>query len=114
MGVDRAVKPTIDVILQCVHPDDREFVRREIDRAAQGEQDYDYEHRLLMPNGNVKHLHVRAHRLKYETGEEEIVGALMDVTATRKAQEALHSAQAELAHVTRVTTLGRDERVDRA
>ncbi|MGZ3360474.1 MAG: PAS domain-containing protein [Xanthobacteraceae bacterium] len=106
LGVDRAVKPTIDVILQCVHPDDREFVRREIDRAAQGEQDYDHEHRLLMSSGDVKHLHVRAHRLKYESGEEEIVGALMDVTATRQAQEALHSAQAELAHVTRVTTLG--------
>jgi PAS domain S-box-containing protein len=106
LGVDRAVKPTIDVILQCVHADDREFVRREIDRAAQGEQDYDHEHRLLMSSGDVKHLHVRAHRLKYESGEEEIVGALMDVTATRQAQEALHSAQAELAHVTRVTTLG--------
>jgi PAS domain S-box-containing protein len=106
LAVDRAVKPTIDAILQCVHPDDRELVRREIARAAKGEQDYDYEHRLLMPNGCVKHLHVRAHRLKYESGEEEIVGALMDVTATRKAEEALQTAQAELAHVTRVTTLG--------
>ncbi len=105
-GVDAAVKPTIDVILQRVHPDDRELVRREMDRAARGEQDYDYEHRLLTPDGSVKQLHVRAHRLKSETGEDEIVGALMDVTATRKAQEALHTAQSELAHVTRVTTLG--------
>jgi C4-dicarboxylate-specific signal transduction histidine kinase len=104
--VDRAIKPTADVILQCVHPDDREFVRREIDRQAQGGQDWDYEHRLLTPDGDVKHLHVRAHRVKYESGDEEIVGALMDVTATRKAQEALHIAQTELAHVTRVTTLG--------
>lgn len=104
--VDRAIKPTADVILQCVHPDEREFVRREIDRQAQGGQDWDYEHRLLTPDGDVKHLHVRAHRVKYESGDEEIVGALMDVTATRKAQEALHIAQTELAHVTRVTTLG--------
>jgi C4-dicarboxylate-specific signal transduction histidine kinase len=44
--------------------------------------------------------------VKYETGEEEIVGALVDVTATRKAEEALNKAQTELAHVTRVTTLG--------
>ena len=44
--------------------------------------------------------------MKYETGEEEIVGALMDITETRKAQEALHTAQSELAHVTRLTTLG--------
>ena len=42
--------------------------------------------------------------MKYESGEEEIVGARMDVTAARKAQDALHTAQTELAHVTRVTT----------
>jgi signal transduction histidine kinase len=105
-GVDETVKPTIDLILQRVHPDDRELVPHEIDRAALGQSDYDYEHRLLMPNGAIKHLTVRTHHAKYESGEEELVGAVMDVTATRKAQEALHMAQAELARVERVTTLG--------
>ncbi len=105
-GVDETVKPTIDLVLQCVHPDDRELVLHEIDRAALGEPEYDYEHRLLMPDGAIKHLTVRAHRVKYESGEEELVGALMDVTATREAQEALHTAQAELARVARVTALG--------
>lgn len=105
-GVDETVKPTIDLVLQRVHPDDRELVRHEIDRAALGGQDYDYEHCLRMPDGAIKHLTVRAHRVKYESGEEEIVGALMDVTATREAQEALQTAQAKLARVTRVTALG--------
>src|SRR5262245_54079491 len=54
----------------------------------------------------VKQLHIRARRINYESGEEEIVGAVMDVTATRMAQEALHRAQAALAHITRMTTLG--------
>jgi C4-dicarboxylate-specific signal transduction histidine kinase len=44
--------------------------------------------------------------VKYESGEEEIVGALMDVTEARKAQEALHEAQVQLAHASRVATLG--------
>jgi len=105
-GVDETVKPTLDLILQRVHPDDREFVLHEIDRAALGEPDYEYEHRLLMPDGAIKHLTVRTHLAKYESGEAELVGALMDVTATREAQEALHTAQAELARVTRVTALG--------
>jgi PAS domain S-box-containing protein len=105
-GADETVKPTIDLVLQRVHPDDLELVQQEIDRAAQGGQDYEYEHRLLMPDGTIKHLHVRARRVKYKSGAEEIVGALMDVTATRKAQEALHMAQAELARVARVTALG--------
>jgi signal transduction histidine kinase len=105
-GMDETVTPTLDLILQRVHPDDRELVLHEIDRAARGEPDDDYEHRLLMPDGAVKHLTVRTHRAKYESGEEELVGALMDVTATRETQEALHTAQAELARVARVTALG--------
>jgi C4-dicarboxylate-specific signal transduction histidine kinase len=59
-----------------------------------------------MPDGAVKHLHVRAHRQVSEAGEAELVGAVMDITATRQAQEALQVAQAELAHVTLVSTLG--------
>ena len=106
MDVDQTAKPTIDLILQNVHPDDRQIVQREIDRALQGEQEYDYEHRLRPPDGAVKHLHVRARRIKYQSGEEEIVGAVVDVTAVKQAQEALHEAQAGLAHITRVTTLG--------
>ncbi|MGE8163867.1 ATP-binding protein [Paraburkholderia sp. NPDC080076] len=105
-GVDETVKPTIDLILQCVHPDDRELVLHEIDRAALGKPSYDYEHRLLMPNGAIKYLTVRTHRVKYESGEEELVGALMDVTATRETQKALDTARAELARVARVTALG--------
>jgi signal transduction histidine kinase len=76
LGVNRTVKPSIDLILQHIHQDDRELVQLELDRVVRGEQDCDNEYRLLMPNGFVKHLHVRVRRVKYETGEEEIVGAL--------------------------------------
>ena len=63
-------------------------------------------HRLLMPDGSVKHVHVVAHATKDDAGGLAFVGAVMDVTATKRAEEAMHQAQAELAHVTRVTTLG--------
>jgi PAS domain S-box-containing protein len=105
-GFDRSVNPTIDLVLQRVHPDDREFVQREVDRVAEGNHDFDIEHRLLMPNGLVKQLQVRSHRGECKLGDGEIVGAVMDISAARVAQEALHAAQAELAHVARVTTLG--------
>jgi PAS domain S-box-containing protein len=104
--LDRAVKPTIDLLLQRAHPDDRELVRREVNRVAGGEHDFDVELRLLMPSGLVKCIHVRSHRVECGSGDEEIVGAVMDVTAAKDAQEALHAAQAELAHVNRVTTVG--------
>jgi PAS domain S-box-containing protein len=106
MGFDETVKPANDLVLRRTHPDDRELVQAQIDRAVRGEQRHDYEHRLLMPDGTIKYVHIRAHPQVYERGEEELVGAVMDITAARQAQDALQSAQADLAHGARVTALG--------
>jgi PAS domain S-box-containing protein len=106
MGFDRSVKPSMGLIMQRVHPDDRAHLQHEVDRAAQGAQTHAYEQRLLMPDGQIKYLHVRAHRVRYASGKEEIVGALMDITESRKSQAALDAAQAALAHASRVAMLG--------
>jgi signal transduction histidine kinase len=106
LGVDQTIRPSIDLLLQQVHQDDRPIVQHEIDRMRRGEQDYDYELRWLTPNGPTKHFRVRAHRVRFESGEDEIVGALIDVSEARQAQESLHAAQTALAHAARVATLG--------
>jgi PAS domain S-box-containing protein len=106
MGFDRSVKPSMDLIMQRVHPDDRAHLQHEVDRATKGAQHYDYESRLLMPDGQIKYLHVRAHRVTYASGKEEIVGALVDITESRTSQAALDAAQTALAHASRVATLG--------
>ena len=56
--LDRAVKPTMELIFQRIHPDDRDRVQQTIDHASQEKTDFDFEYRLLMPDGSVKHLHV--------------------------------------------------------
>ncbi len=59
---DRANKPTVELVLQRTHPEDRALVQQTIDRAAQERKDLDFEHRLLMPDGSVKHLQVVANQ----------------------------------------------------
>jgi signal transduction histidine kinase len=104
-GVEETVKPTRDFVMEHVPPEERERVRGELDRqAAAG--DLEVEHAWLMPDGSRKLLHIRAQRVCYEGGEEELVGAVMDVTEARAQQEALAEAQAQLAHANRVATLG--------
>src|SRR6476469_3238779 len=103
---DPNTAPTIDMVIARTHPDDRGFVGRLIERVTRNRDNWEVEHRLLMPDGSVKHVHVVAHPLGNALGQPESVGALMDITAGKRSQEALHQAQAELAHVTRVTTLG--------
>jgi PAS domain-containing protein len=56
---DRAVKPTLELIFQRIHPDDRDRVKQTLDHAINEKTDFDIEHRLLMPDGSVKHLHVQ-------------------------------------------------------
>ncbi|MFM0155384.1 ATP-binding protein [Paraburkholderia sediminicola] len=103
---DGETTPTIEMALARTHPDDVAFVRQMIDQAAQTGQDFDYEHRLLMPGGSIKHLHVVAHAVRDDHAIRRFVGAIMDVTAARLAERQLREVQAELAHVTRLTALG--------
>jgi PAS domain S-box-containing protein len=105
-GMDRATIPNIEAVIQRTHPEDVDRVRHFIENARRDGQDCDLEHRLLMPDGGVKHLHVVARARRDDAGELEFVGAVMDVTAAKRAEEAVHKAQSELAHATRMTTLG--------
>jgi C4-dicarboxylate-specific signal transduction histidine kinase len=104
--LDRAAAPTVEAIIQRTHPEDRERVQEFIERASRGGGDWDVEHRLLMPDGAVKSLHVVVHAVRDGAGVLSFVGAVMDVTAAKRAEEAVQAAQAELAHVARMTTLG--------
>ena len=65
-----------------------------------------HECRLLMPDGSVKHVHIAAHAVRNQADQLEFVGALIDVTAAGLAEKELRRAQTDLAHATRVTTVG--------
>jgi C4-dicarboxylate-specific signal transduction histidine kinase len=104
---DRAIKPTIELALQRTYPDDRALVRQLIDRVSQQRKAFDFEHRLLMPNGSVKYVRVVGHpSVEDKSGNFEFVGAITDISERKRAEQAVLSAQMELAHVTRVATLG--------
>ena len=93
---DTAVKPTVELALQRVHPEDKGFVRQVIDRAAQDGNGFDIEYRLLMPDKRVKYLHVTAHRRSDDSGDLEFIGAVRDVTAAKIAEQKLKQDEAEL------------------
>lgn len=99
-------RPTVALIKGRTHPDDLSIVDSVLQRAARQENHLEVEHRLLMPDGRIKHVHMIANPLFNHHGRVEYVGAVMDVTAARQAEEALFHSQAKLAHVTRVTAMG--------
>jgi two-component system sensor histidine kinase/response regulator len=86
---DRTATPTVDLVLQRVHPEDAALVKQTIENASQDGEDFNFEHRLLMPDGSVKFVHVVARASSDESGGVEFVGAVMDVTEQRQARVVL-------------------------
>ncbi|MGA7925508.1 MAG: MHYT domain-containing protein [Candidatus Sulfotelmatobacter sp.] len=82
---DRTTTPTVELVLQRVHPEDVALVKQTIERATQDGKNFEHEYRLLMPDGSVKHVHVVAHALGDESSVE-FVGAVMDVTLAKQAE----------------------------
>jgi len=92
-------KPTVDLVLSRVHPDDRELVQQHIDRAQRHCEDFDFEHRLQLPDGSVTHVRVTAHPLRNCAENVEFVGAITDVTRQRRAEAVIRAQETELRDV---------------
>jgi PAS domain S-box-containing protein len=93
---DPTLTPTVELVYQRLHPDDVALVKAAMERASRGEERFDVQHRLLMPDGSAKHVHVVGHAVRDESGNTEFVGAVMDVTEQRQARAALEKALKEI------------------
>ncbi len=105
-GFDQSVPITLERISSRYHPEDIPVLSDMVARARGDGSDWEYEHRLLMPDLSIKHLHVVAHSIRHRDGRMEYVGAVQDVTERKLAESSLSKVSAQLAHVTRVTSLG--------
>jgi PAS domain S-box-containing protein len=101
------VRVTFQLIASQYHPEDRHLMEEVAAGIERGDLSFDYEHRLLMSDGSIKHLHVVAHGTRDKEGIGlEYFGAVQDITQRRAAEAALDKSRSELAHVTRVMSLG--------
>ena len=107
MGITEGPRITLELVLQRIHPEDRERVWEVIDRASNGGTGFDIEHRLLMDDGSIKFVRVVAHML---AGDEPdgllFVGAVTDITDAKRAEEALRRSEGYLAEAQRLTHTG--------
>jgi PAS domain S-box-containing protein len=102
---DPTTKPTLELILQRVHPEDVALVKQTLERASQNGKDFDYEYRLAMPDRSVKYLHVVAHAISNKSGRIEYVGAVTDISDRKRAEVLLAGEKRLLEMVARGETL---------
>ena len=101
-----AVMPNIELVRQRVHPDDIPLFEEKVANARSLAAEFDIEHRLLFPDGRIKHLHVVGRIADGQPDNRKFIGAVMDVTRAKQTEEQLRHAQSELERVSRATALG--------
>jgi PAS domain S-box-containing protein len=84
---DPAEKPTVSMLLQRTHPQDRALVRQVIENVSTSGTDFEHEYRLLLPDGRVKHVHAIAHAAQNASSNREIVGAVTDITERKTTED---------------------------
>jgi len=86
--------PDGETLLQRVHPEDREMVRELSVKALRERRDYTAEYRIVLPDGTVKHIEAIGHLESTERGGPiEVIGTHVDVTARKRAEEALREGE---------------------
>jgi PAS domain S-box-containing protein len=96
-----------ETFFQRIHPDDQARMMEQFEGASREKTGFEFDYRILHPGGDIRDIHTVGHPVFSPSGDlTEYVGTVMDITERKRAEEALHQAQAELAHVNRATTMG--------
>jgi C4-dicarboxylate-specific signal transduction histidine kinase len=102
--------PSFEELVQRIHPEDRGPAMQEFESPRRAGSDFEARFRIVHPDGTVKYVYGTGHPILNASGDlVEFFGTVMDVTERKQAEEErerLREAQADLARVNRVTTMG--------
>ncbi len=107
LSYDATIPPPLDALLGRVHADEQRAVRELFQHALLHGREIDAEHRLLTPDGTMKHIHVVGRPTLDGAGRVVTLrGTIRDITEQKVSDEAKQRTQAELAHLNRLATMG--------
>jgi PAS domain S-box-containing protein len=87
LGFAGQTTPTLDLVFDRVHPEDRNRLQQIRDRATQTGMDLDVDYRILLPDGVTRFVHVVAHAGRDNSGDLEYIGVVTDVTERKRADD---------------------------
>ncbi|UCC30502.1 MAG: PAS domain S-box protein [Phycisphaerales bacterium] len=85
---------TYEAFLDSVHPDDRRLVQERVDAAVHDLKDYDIDHRIVLPGGEVRHVHELGEVTREVDGTPvRMVGTVIDITDRKRAEGAVQESR---------------------
>jgi PAS domain S-box-containing protein len=99
--------PSQEQLFERIHPEDRATVKAISNKALSEKTDLDYEFRIVLPNGTLKHIHTTVHVVLDGSGDiVEFMGTNVDVTEPKRAGEALRESEANLNRAQEIAHIG--------
>jgi two-component system, LuxR family, sensor kinase FixL len=96
-----------ELFLSRVHPEDRNAVGEAIERARASWQTFEFEYRLLRPDGETRWLISRGRYVGNDReGANELIGVAIDITGQVNADLQLRLQREEMARMSRMSSMG--------
>jgi len=78
----------VETFFKLVHPSDLDYVRKASRDALSGDAEYDVEHRIIRPDGDIRWVHQEAEVIFGADGKpRQMVGMTQDITERKRAEE---------------------------
>src|SRR5208283_4764675 len=80
-------KPSYSLFMERIHPEDRLLFEEILNRVVRDKSDFEYDYRIVLPDGSIKFLRSVGRALVNPSGELEFIGTVIDITDLKRLEE---------------------------
>jgi PAS domain S-box-containing protein len=101
LGFDPAEPlPSLETIFRRIHPDDRDPMREQLERAIRDKADFEVDMRFVHPITGVRNIRSTGHAVLDRSGDlREMVGTVIDITERKAAEEKIREQEMEFRQI---------------